>query len=213
VNILFLLRGLGLGFAIAAPVGPIGVLCIRRTLAEGRLVGLFTGLGAATADATYGAVAAFGVSAITSILVSQRLWIHLLGAIFLAWLGLRTALARPTVTKLVAKLDAAPEAADPQARRGLLAAWASTVALTLTNPTTILSFAAVFAGLGLAGASYTAAGLTVAGVFLGSALWWVILSGGVNLLRARFDARAMRWVNVISGLLLLGFAAFALASL
>ena len=213
MNILFLLRGLGLGFAIAAPVGPIGVLCIRRTLAEGRVVGLFTGLGAATADATYGAVAAFGVSAITSILVSQRLWIHLLGALFLAWLGLRTALARPNVTRLAARLDAAPEATDPKAPRGLLAAWASTVALTLTNPTTILSFAAVFAGLGLAGTSYAAAGLTVVGVFLGSALWWVILSGGVNLLRARFDARAMRWVNVVSGLLLLGFAVFALASL
>jgi len=213
MNLLFLLRGLGLGFAIAAPVGPIGVLCIRRTLAEGRLVGLFTGLGAATADATYGAVAAFGVSTITAILVSERLWIHLLGALFLAWLGLRTALARPTVAKLAAKLDTAPEGADLKARRGLLAAWASTVALTLTNPTTILSFAAVFAGLGLAGASYAAAGLTVAGVFLGSALWWVILSSGVNLLRARFDARAMRWVNTVSGLLLLGFAALALASL
>jgi threonine/homoserine/homoserine lactone efflux protein len=213
VNIVFLLRGLGLGFAIAAPVGPIGVLCIRRTLAEGRVVGLVTGLGAATADATYGAVAAFGVSAVTAVLVSERLWIHLLGALFLAWLGLRTALARPSAR--LAELESAAPAAsgDPGRRRGLLAAWASTVALTLTNPTTILSFAAVFAGLGLAGASYAAAGLTVAGVFLGSALWWVILSGGVNLLRARFGARAMRWVNVISGLLLLGFAVFALATL
>lgn len=213
--IFFLLRGLGLGFAIAAPVGPIGVLCIRRTLAEGRVVGLVTGLGAATADATYGAVAAFGVSAVTAALVSARLWIHLLGALFLAWLGLRTALARPTarLAELGEGASFAAPAADPAARRGLLAAWASTVALTLTNPATILSFAAVFAGLGLAGASYAAAGLTVVGVFLGSALWWVILSGGVNLLRARFDARAMRWVNIISGLLLLGFAAFALASL
>lgn len=213
MNIVFLLRGLGLGFAIAAPVGPIGVLCIRRTLAEGRAVGLVTGLGAATADATYGAVAAFGVSAVTAVLVSERLWIHLVGALFLAWLGLRTALARPSAR--LAELDSAMPAisAEPARRRGLLAAWASTVALTLTNPTTILSFAAVFAGLGLAGASYAAAGLTVVGVFLGSAMWWVILSGGVNLLRARFDARAMRWVNVVSGLLLLGFAAFALATL
>ena len=214
MEITFLLRGLALGFAIAAPVGPIGVLCIRRTLAEGRVVGLVTGLGAATADATYGAVAAFGVSAITSVLVSQRLWIHLLGAIFLGWLGLRTALARPSAA--LSALDIAKpraEADQPTTRRGLLAAWASTVALTLTNPTTILSFAAVFAGLGLAGADYTSAGLLVVGVFGGSALWWLILSGGVNLLRARFNARAMRWVNVISGALLLGFAAFALASL
>jgi threonine/homoserine/homoserine lactone efflux protein len=211
MELTFLLRGLALGFAIAAPVGPIGVLCIRRTLAEGRVVGLVTGLGAATADATYGAVAAFGVSAITSLLVSERLWIHLLGALFLAWLGLRTALARPTVA--LAALDTAKPPADAANQRGLLAAWASTVALTLTNPTTILSFAAVFAGLGLVGADYASAGLLVVGVFGGSALWWLILSGGVNLLRARFNARAMRWVNVISGALLLGFAAFALASL
>jgi threonine/homoserine/homoserine lactone efflux protein len=140
VDFLFFLRGLGLGFAIAAPVGPIGVLCIRRTLADGRLVGFVTGLGAATADATYGAVAAFGVSAVTSLLVGLRLWIHLLGALFLAWLGVRTLLARPAV-----------KAATPTApaRAGLLTAWASTVMLTLTNPATIISFAAVFAGLGL----------------------------------------------------------------
>jgi threonine/homoserine/homoserine lactone efflux protein len=212
MNMLFLLRGLGLGFAIAAPVGPIGVLCIRRTLAEGRVVGFVTGLGAATADATYGAVAAFGVSAVTSALVGGRLWIHLLGALFLAWLGVRTLLAQPAA-KLAGLAADAPETTFAARRGGLLAAWASTVALTLTNPTTILSFAAVFAGLGLAGASYTAAGLTVVGVFFGSALWWLILSGGVNLLRARFDARAMRWVNIISGALLLAFAGFALLSL
>ncbi len=207
MSIIYLLRGLALGFAIAAPVGPIGVLCIRRTLAEGRLVGFVTGLGAATADATYGAVAAFGVSAISTALVGLRLWIHLLGALFLAWLGLRTLLARPAQPSIASETS-------PAARRGgLLAAWASTVALTLTNPTTILSFAAVFAGLGLVGASYTAAGLMVVGVFLGSALWWLLLSGGVSRVRSRFDARALRWVNGISGLLLLGFAAFSVASL
>jgi len=205
VDVFFFLRGLGLGFAIAAPVGPIGVLCIRRTLADGRLMGFVTGLGAATADATYGAIAAFGVSAVTSALVGLRLWIHLLGALFLAWLGVRTLLARPA-TKATAS------AAEP-GRAGLVAAWASTVALTLTNPATIISFAAVFAGLGLVGVGYTAAGLTVAGVFCGSALWWLLLSGVVSLLRSRFDARAMRIVNIASGLLLLGFAALSLASL
>ncbi|HEV7126424.1 MAG TPA: LysE family transporter, partial [Ktedonobacterales bacterium] len=91
----FLLRGAVLGFAIAAPVGPIGVLCIRRTLANGRVNGLVSGLGAATADASYGAVAAFGLTAISSLLLSQRVWIHLIGAIFLAYLGIRTLLARP----------------------------------------------------------------------------------------------------------------------
>lgn len=205
----YLLRGLALGFAIAAPVGPIGVLCIRRTLADGRLVGFVTGLGAATADAIYGAIAAFGVSAVTTALVGLRLWIHLIGALFLAWLGLRIMLTRPA-TPYSTPRDSVPSAAR---RGGLLAAWASTVALTLTNPATILSFAAVFAGLGLVGVGYIVAGLTVVGVFLGSALWWLLLSGGVSLLRARFDTRAMRWVNRISGLLLLGFAALSLASL
>ena len=204
MDIFYLLRGLGLGFAIAAPVGPIGVLCIRRTLADGRLVGFVTGLGAATADATYGAIAAFGVSAVTGALVGLRLWIHLIGALFLAWLGVRTLLARPAEKAAMASATR---------RGGLLAAWASTVGLTLTNPATIITFAAVFAGLGLVGVGYTAAALTVAGVFMGSALWWLVLSSGVSLVRARFDARAMRVVNIISGLLLMGFATLALVSL
>ena len=213
MDITYLLRGLALGFAIAAPVGPIGVLCIRRTLADGRLVGFVTGLGAATADATYGAAAAFGVSAVADALVGLRLWIHLLGAIFLAWLGLRTLLARPAERAPVSATQkpATPDEALAQ-RGGLLAAWASTVALTLTNPATILSFTAIFAGLGLVGVGYTAAGLLVVGVFLGSALWWLLLSSGVSLLRARFNARMLRAVNIVSGLLLLGFAAFALVS-
>lgn len=209
MTVVYLLRGLALGFAIAAPVGPIGILCIRRTLADGRLVGFVTGLGAATADACYGAVAAFGVSAVTSVLVGQRLWVHLIGALFLTWLGLRTLLATP------AEPQSAPASAALARvrRRGLIGAWLSTLGLTLTNPTTILLFAAVFAGLGLGGVSYAAAALTVVGVFLGSALWWLLLSGGVSLLRARFDARALRLVNIGSGLALLSFAAFALASL
>lgn len=209
MNLMFLLRGLALGFAIAAPVGPIGVLCIRRTLADGRLVGFVTGLGAATADACYGAVAAFGVSAVSSVLVGQRLWIHVIGAFFLVWLGLRTLIATPAAAR-AAPLSPASAA---HTRRGLPGAWMSTLGLTLTNPATILSFAAIFAGLGLGGVGSVAAGLTVVGVFLGSALWWLLLSGGVSLLRARLDARAMRAVNIGSGLALLGFAAFALASL
>ncbi len=209
MNLVYLLRGLALGFAIAAPVGPIGVLCIRRTLADGRIVGLVTGLGAATADACYGAVAAFGVSAVSSVLVGQRVWIHVIGALFLVWLGLRTLLATPAA----AHATPLSPASAAHTRRGLLSAWVSTLGLTLTNPTTILSFAAIFAGLGLGGVGSLAAGLTVVGVFLGSTLWWLLLSGGVSLLRARFDAHAMRAVNIGSGLALLGFAVYALASL
>jgi threonine/homoserine/homoserine lactone efflux protein len=212
----FTLRGLALGFAIAAPVGPIGVLCIRRTLADGRLTGFFTGLGAATADAFYGALAAFGVSAIPLLLTSARLWIHLLGAVFIAWLGVRIMLARPSASNKYG--DSAPNQEAPSnVRRGwrLASAWFTTVGLTLTNPTTILSFAAVFAGVGLASASapVAIASATVAGVFLGSALWWLILSFGVSLARSRLTANAMRWINRVSGVTLLGFAVYALLSL
>jgi threonine/homoserine/homoserine lactone efflux protein len=200
MEITYLVRGLALGLAIAAPVGPIGVLCIRRTLAHGRLTGFITGLGAATADMTYGAVAAFGLTLVSSALIGQRLWVHLIGAAFLCYLGVRTLRARPAET--------------PAAMRGkgLLGAYASTLILTLTNPATILSFAAVFAGLGILNArgDYGAAALTVLGVFCGSALWWLALSTGVSLLRARFTPRAMRSVNVVSGLVLLGFSALAL---
>ncbi|HZC78306.1 MAG TPA: LysE family translocator [Ktedonobacterales bacterium] len=202
MDIHLLLRGVLLGFAIAAPVGPIGVLCIRRTLAFGRITGLVTGLGAATADMCYGAVAAFGLTAVSSLLISQQHWIRLIGGAFLCYLGVTTILARP-----------ASGAASPRPG-GLAAAYASTLALTLTNPLTILSFAAIFAGLGFAStsASYVSAALLVLGVFLGSALWWLLLSTGVGLLRQRLDLAALRWANRLSGMMILGFGSFALAS-
>ena len=211
----YTLRGFALGLAIAAPVGPIGVLCIRRTLADGRLIGFVTGLGAATADAFYGALAAFGVSLVPLLLSGARLWIHVIGAVFIVWLGVRTMLAKPTAP---AKSGDTPNAGlTPEARGGwrLTSAWLTTLGLTLTNPTTIISFAAVFAGAGLASASapVAIASATVAGVFLGSALWWLILSFGVSLARSRLTASAMRWINCVSGVTLLGFAAYALLSL
>ena len=216
INLLpFTLRGLALGLAIAAPVGPIGVLCIRRTLAEGRLTGFVTGLGAATADAFYGAVAAFGVSAIPLLLSGARPWIHFLGALFIGWLAVRTLLAKPVGSIKSAATSSGD--ALPTAHRGwrLLSAWLTTLGLTLTNPATILAFAAVFAGVGLvnSGAPVAIASATVAGVFLGSALWWLILSFGVSLARSRMTVDAMRWVNRVSGITLLGFAAYALLSL
>src|SRR5690242_13032805 len=131
------LRGLLLGFSIAAPVGPIGVLCIRRTLADGRVVGFVSGLGAATADAFYGAVAGFGLTVISALLIEQRFWLRLIGGGFLLYLGVRTVLARPA------------ERAASAGGKGLAGAYGSTLFLTLTNPLTILSFAAIFAGLGV----------------------------------------------------------------
>ena len=194
-----------LGFSIAAPVGPIGVLCIRRTLAEGRLTGFLSGLGAATADATYGAVAAFGLTAISSLLVHQQTPLRIVGGAFLAYLGVRTILAHP-----------ASQAAKTRERHQLLSSYLSTVGLTLTNPTTIFSFVAIFAGLGWAGtrqAGYASAALLVLGVFCGSALWWLFLSTGVSLVRARFNPRVMQWVNWISGSIILAFGVAAIGSL
>jgi threonine/homoserine/homoserine lactone efflux protein len=202
MNIAFLLRGLIIGFSIAAPVGPVGVLCIRRTLAEGRVAGLVSGLGAATADAIYGCIAGFGLTFISSILVNQQGWLRLIGGGFLCYLGLKTFLARPA------------EQAALAGGSGLVAAYASTFFLTLTNPMTILSFAAVFAGLGVASASgnYVSAGVLVLGVFIGSALWWLILSGGVGMFRTRFNPHGLRWVNRISGVIITGFGLLALLS-
>ena len=201
---LFWLRGVVLGLSIAAPVGPIGVLCIRRTLSDGRLAGFVLGLGAATADMLYGAVAAFGLSVITSLLISERLWIHLIGAGFLCWLGVKTILARPA---------AAP--AVELTRTNLVGSYTTTLLLTLTNPTTILSFIAIFAGIGVVGpgGGTSAAALTVLGIFCGSALWWLILSGLVNMVRAKLTPRMMRLVNYLSGAILLAFALYALLSL
>jgi threonine/homoserine/homoserine lactone efflux protein len=201
---LFWLRGVVLGLSIAAPVGPIGVLCIRRTLSDGRLAGFVLGLGAATADMLYGAVAAFGLSVISSLLISERLWIHLIGAGFLCWLGVKTMLARP--------------AAAPSVELGttnLIGSYVTTLLLTLTNPTTILSFIAIFAGIGVVGSGggASAAALTVLGIFCGSALWWLILSGIVNMIRAKFTPRMMRLVNYLSGAILLAFALYALLTL
>ena len=199
----FLMKGILIGFSIAAPVGPIGVLCVRRTLAEGRATGFVSGLGAATADAIYGCIAGFGLTLVTRFLIDQQVWLRLFGGAFLCYLGVKTILSRPADQAATAKGS------------GLAGAYGSTFLLTLTNPMTILSFAAVFAGLGLAsaGGSYASAGILVSGVFTGSALWWLLLSGGANLLRGKFDARGLEWVNRISGVVITGFGVVALLSL
>ena len=197
-------EGIVIGFAIAAPVGPIGVLCIRRTLAEGRVSGLVSGLGAATADALYGAVAALGLTFVAEFLMGGQAWLRLVGGAFLLFLGVRTFLARPA------------ERAAPAARSGLPGAYASTFFLTLTNPTTILSFAAIFAGLGVAGAAsgdVLSAMLLVLGVFLGSAAWWFVLSGATSLFRTRLSVRGLRWVNRISGTVIAAFGVLAVSGL
>ena len=139
MDIEFFARGLVIGLAIAAPVGPIGLLCIRRSLADGFPLGFLTGLGAAAADGVYGAIAAFGLTAVSSFLVAQQRWLALGGGLALLWLGWQS-IRRPPA-------DTAADGGGNTSRAG---AFASTFVLTLANPATILSFVAVFAGLGLA---------------------------------------------------------------
>lgn len=192
-----------LGFSIAAPVGQIGVLCIRRTLADGRSFGLASGLGAATADMMYGGVAAFGLTFVSGLLLSQQVWLRLLGGLFLCYLGVRTFVSMP------------PEQGAARPNRGLMGAYTSTLLLTLANPTTILSFTAVFAGFGIAGEvrDYGSSALLVLGVFLGSACWWLILSGVVGMLRSRVSRHGLVWVNRASGATIAGMGVVSLGSL
>lgn len=196
-----ILKGVVLGLAIAAPLGPIGALCINRTLERGFAAGVAGGLGTALADGVYAALAAFGFAAFSGGLAMVDLPLRLAGGAFMLWLGWQG--MRP----------AAPRAAAAVSRRDLIGTVAATFALTIANPMTILSFAAIFAGLGLASAEGTAGALlVVAGVFAGSMLWWVLLSGGVALARHRLPDGFARWVARLSGAVLIGFGLWSLGS-
>jgi len=200
VTALFL-KGLLFGFMLAATVGPMWVLCFRRTLAQGPLAGFASGMGIAVADGLYGAVAAFGLTAISGFLLRHSYAIGLIGGIFLLYLGVKTLLADPELKE---------SGASPA---GLLQGFLSTLGLTLANPPTILAFVAIFAGLGLASnADYAAATLVVLGVFLGSASWWILLAAGAGRLRGRMEPKLFRAINAISGLAILSFALWQLAA-
>jgi threonine/homoserine/homoserine lactone efflux protein len=200
----FYVRGLILGLSIASVVGPMSVLCMQRTLHRGLLYGLISGLGIATADGVYGSIAAFGLTLITAFLVSQQIWIRLIGGLFLLYLGVRTIFTKP-----------AERAASAAKGSNFLGAYASTFLLTLTNPLTILSFAAVFAGLGVGATthSFLSAALVVLGVFSGSTLWWCFLTGSLSLLRRKFTPAWLFWINRISGGVIAIFGLLALLSL
>jgi threonine/homoserine/homoserine lactone efflux protein len=191
------LRALIIGISIAAPVGPIGVLCIRRTLANGRLAGFASGMGAASADMVYGAIAAFGLTAITGLLVENAFWLRIVGGVFLLFLGMRTFLEKPSDTPAQAS------------QGGLLSMYTSTFFLTITNPMTILSFAAIFAGTML-GDTTGSPLIMVVGVFVGSAAWWLTLSFVVGVLRDRLTQAHMAWINRISGVIIIAFGLYAL---
>ncbi len=187
---------------MAVPIGPIGIMCIRRTLTEGRLRGLVIGLGAATADLFYGCIAAFGLTMISDTLVSQRIWIRLAGGLLLFYLGLRT----------FGKLPADPKI--PIESSGITRTYFTAFFITLTNPLTIFAFLAVFAALGLGSdlGNFSASAL-VTGVFLGSALWFLLLSSVVTLFRKKLDLAGLGWVNKIAGMLIIISGIIVMASL
>lgn len=199
----FFLKGIILGFSIAAPVGPIGILCIRRTLQHGRFSGLFSGLGAALADTVYAVIAAFGLTFISDFLLKGQFWLHLIGGAFLLYLGIKTGLSKPT------------EKVRVPSHKSLVNDFASTFLLTITNPMTILAFLAIFAGFGLTSVqgSYKDALALVGGVFIGSAVWWLILSEGVTLFRKKVSQKVMLWINRIAGLIISAFGIWVLLSL
>jgi threonine/homoserine/homoserine lactone efflux protein len=197
------LKGLLLGFSIAAPIGPIGVLCIRRTLHGGMGSGVMSGLGTAVADAAYGLIAAFGVTAVSSLLLEHNAALRLCGGLFLIYLGCGIFRSHPAEI---------PSGGPLTSRFG---DFGSAFILTLTNPLTILSFTAVFAGFGAGDTpgNYGLAAILVGGVLSGSLIWWVLLAGAVGLFRSRFDQRKLIFVNRISGAMISIFGLVSLASL
>lgn len=190
------LKGLVVGFLVATPVGPTGLLCIQRTLSEGKMHGLVSGLGAATADAVYGLIAALGLTVISTFLVEKQLWIRLFGGLFLCYLGAKTFLSKSS--------GQGSSAANAPSHIGN---YGSTFLLALTSPVTILVFAAVFAGLGAltSSARYISVGLSVAGVFTGSALWWVMLCGIAGLLHGKISYDKLTTLNKVSGIIIMVF--------
>lgn len=193
-----------IGLSIAAPVGPIGLLCIRRTLALGRRQGLLTGLGAAAADGVYGAIAAFGLGAVSQFLIDQQNLMRLLGGIFLIYLGVTIFKSKPASQAAMSKNSS-------------LGLFASTFALTLTNPMTILSFIAIFSGMGLASGfndhGLSAPLLMVLGVFMGSALWWFILTLALSRLKSLSRPENLIWINRLSGIMILAFGIMILTQI
>lgn len=194
-------EGAVMGFCIAAPVGPIGLLCIRRSMRDGRLAGFISGLGAATADTIFGAVAALGLTAITNFLLGHRHEIQLFGGLFLLYIGVQIVRSKP--------VDVAAERTHSP---NLPSAYGSTLLLTLANPTTILTFLGIFTayGIGVQLGGALPALLLVGGVFFGSAVWWLVLSGSSAWLSRRLNSGGLRLINFVSGALVLVFGLWQL---
>jgi threonine/homoserine/homoserine lactone efflux protein len=199
---IFFLKGLIIGFAMAVPIGPIGIMCIRKTLAQGHTRGLIIGLGAATADSLYGSIAAFGLTFISDVIAAQHFWLRLIGGGLLLFLGIRTFRAKRKVPAI------------PSDNKGMLGLYASAFFLALTNPVTVFAFVAVFAAFGLGyKLSISSACILVIGVFTGSSLWFLSLGYVATLFREKLDAGGLTWVNKISGVLIILSGVVAFVSL
>lgn len=202
MEIIFLLKGIVIGFAMAVPIGPIGIMCIRKTLSDGQKLAMVIGLGAATADLFYGCVAAFGLTFISGFLYEHRFWIRIIGGIFLIILGIRTFYKKPL------------EKPDNNLNKGILKSFITTFFLTLTNPLTIFAFVGIFATLGMGKViRFGSATLLVTGVFAGSCLWFLLLSTAVSLFRKKFSYKGLVWVNRIAGILIVLSGIFAFISI
>ena len=199
MELVFFLKGLIIGFAMAVPIGPVGIMCIRKTLSEGHSRGMVIGLGAATADSLFGSIEAFGLTFVSDMIASQYFWLRLVGGGLLIFLGIRTFRARRE------------DAAIPLENNGLLGSYISAFLLALTNPVTIFAFVAVFAAFGVGQRlGIVSACILVIGVFAGSFLWFLTLSYVATLFRKKLDSGGIRWVNRIAGILIIlsGVAAF-----
>ena len=204
MSLIYLYTGLLLGFSVAAPVGPIGILCINRTINKNFTSGFVSGLGAATADLLYGLIAAFGLTVISTFLIDQKFWIQLTGLVFLIYLGVKTIIKKDNDIKFKQSTD-----------KGLIKDYLSTLILTITNPVTILFFIAVFAGLGLSNSinGLDSALQLISGVFMGSCLWWLFLSGITHRLKTKISKRILKRIDLFSGIFILFFGLLILINL
>jgi threonine/homoserine/homoserine lactone efflux protein len=196
LEISFFIKGVIIGLIVAAPLGPIGIISLQRTLSEGYLPGLFSGLGISTADAIYGALATFGVTAISGFLISQELWLKIIGGIVICGLGIR-----------IYSQAGYQKMSESASNKSCLGAYFSALILTLMNPALIFSFVAIFAGLGIVYSKTNPVSclLLIGGVFSGSAIWWVFLSGMASRLKTQFTESFIKKINYISGILIAGF--------
>lgn len=197
------LDGFTLGFAIAAPIGPVGVLCIKKTISSGLKMGLLGGLGASCAKMIFGIIVGFGLTSVSNFLINYNYYISLVGAIFLIYLGITIFMTKPIMNCPNVK------------KENKLSAFTTMFFLTLMNPMTILSFLAVFSSLGIANttSSYSSGLVLVLGIFLGSMCWWMFLCNVVNLFRKKINAKVLSWINKISGIVIVSFSLMILFNL